>query len=232
MGAINFAKDNGIILLTIPPHTSNKLQPLDCAIYGPLKSYYNSACDNWMLNHPGRTLTIYEIAECFGNAFLLVFSKRNIESAFRVTGIWPVNVNIFTEDDFLSSYVTDRDYTVNAGPSSSQEVQCYTTDEPERSTNALGDSPKETQNNDMVVDTCVRSEEANQPNTSNDSHLSQPSTSNVNKQRQTLESIRPYPKALSRQNPARGRKRAKSTILTDTPEKLAIEEQYNRKKQI
>jgi hypothetical protein len=119
LGAINFAKDNGIILLTIPPRTSNKLQPLDCAIYGPLKSYYNSACDNWMLNHPGRTLTIYKIAECFGSAFPLAFSKRNIESAFRVTGIWPVNINIFTEDDFLSSYVTDRDNTVNTGPSSS-----------------------------------------------------------------------------------------------------------------
>ena len=32
-----FAKENGIVLLTIPPHTSGKLQPLDKCVYGPFK---------------------------------------------------------------------------------------------------------------------------------------------------------------------------------------------------
>jgi len=43
---IEFAKENGIIMLSFPPHCSHKLQPLDRSVYGPLKKYYNVACDN------------------------------------------------------------------------------------------------------------------------------------------------------------------------------------------
>lgn len=41
---IKYAKENNVILLTLPPHTSHKLQPLDRSVYGPLKRYYNDAC--------------------------------------------------------------------------------------------------------------------------------------------------------------------------------------------
>jgi len=33
--AIQFARDNHLHLLTIPPHTSHKLQPLDLTFFGP-----------------------------------------------------------------------------------------------------------------------------------------------------------------------------------------------------
>ena len=44
------------------PHCSHKMQPLDCTVYGPLKKYYHTACDNWMYNNTGKTMTIYGIA--------------------------------------------------------------------------------------------------------------------------------------------------------------------------
>lgn len=108
IASLTFAKENGINLLTIPPHTSHKLQPLDTAVYGPLKTYYNTACDNWKLANPGKTITIYDVAGCFGKAFPQAFTCNNIQSGFRVTGIFPFNSDIFMENDFLSSYVTDR----------------------------------------------------------------------------------------------------------------------------
>ena len=30
--------------------------------YDPLKKRYHTACDNWMYNNPGKTMTIYDIA--------------------------------------------------------------------------------------------------------------------------------------------------------------------------
>ena len=33
--AVEFYREHGIVLLTIPPNTSHKLQPLDVAIYNP-----------------------------------------------------------------------------------------------------------------------------------------------------------------------------------------------------
>ena len=50
--AIVKAKKNGIVMLTIPPHTSHRLQPLDVAVYGPFKAYYNKSADDWMAMKP------------------------------------------------------------------------------------------------------------------------------------------------------------------------------------
>lgn len=105
---VNYAKNNGTVLLTIPPHTSHKLQPLDRSLFGPLKKYYNTAAADWMLMNPGKTITIYEVAGLLGIAFPQAVTPKNIMSGFISSGIWPLNSNIFTDDEFLTSYVTDR----------------------------------------------------------------------------------------------------------------------------
>lgn len=33
---------------------------------------------------------------------------RNITSAFKKTGLWPFSRLVFTDEDFVASYVTDR----------------------------------------------------------------------------------------------------------------------------
>lgn len=102
------AKNNGIVILTLPPHTSNKTQPLDRSVYGPLKTYFNDEANSWMMRNPGQTITIYQMGQLIGNAWLKAASPGNIISGFRVTGIWPFNKHIFGEDEFLPSAVTDR----------------------------------------------------------------------------------------------------------------------------
>lgn len=87
MNMINMARKNGIILLTLPPHCSHRLQPLDVSVYGPFKGYYNSAADKWMLNHPGMTISIYEIAELVGEAFPRAFTPMNIQKGFLKTNL-------------------------------------------------------------------------------------------------------------------------------------------------
>nr|CAI5830706.1 unnamed protein product [Callosobruchus analis] len=42
MEVIQFARENGVKLSTIPPHTSNKLQPLDFSVNSPFKLRYNA----------------------------------------------------------------------------------------------------------------------------------------------------------------------------------------------
>ncbi|KAF2893777.1 hypothetical protein ILUMI_12395 [Ignelater luminosus] len=102
--AITFAKDNGIILITFPPHTSSRLQPLDRTVYNSLKSNYNIVCNDWMLSNPGRTISIYDVARLSGQAYVKTVTPNNIINGFR----WPLNRNIFSDDDFLSSYISDR----------------------------------------------------------------------------------------------------------------------------
>lgn len=107
--AIDFANTNGIVLLTFPPHCSHKLQPLDRSVYGPTKTFMSSAMDSWILSHPGQPATIYDMAALINTAYTRAFTPSNIQSGFAATGIWPHDRNIFGEDEFLPSYITDRD---------------------------------------------------------------------------------------------------------------------------
>lgn len=98
-----------MVLLTLRPHCSHKLQLLDVACFGPFKAaHYNRAMDDWLLNHSGTPLTIYNVAELTGKAFPQALVPSNIIKGFERTGICPYNSGVFTEVDYMSSYVTDR----------------------------------------------------------------------------------------------------------------------------
>jgi len=80
-------------------------------VFGLFKKYLNSAGDSWIINNPGKTMTIYDIPTTVSQAYPLSMTPTNIQSGFRCTGIYPFNRNIFSDIDFAPSYVTDR-----AGP--------------------------------------------------------------------------------------------------------------------
>lgn len=106
--ALDIAKSSGVTVLTLHPHTTAKLQPLDVGVNAPFKTFYNAAIDSWMMRHPGKLVTIYHVAECVGQAFLKALTPVNIVNAFKKCGIHPYDDSIFTDIDFLPSVVTDR----------------------------------------------------------------------------------------------------------------------------
>ncbi len=106
--ALDYAKDNGIVMLTIPPHCSHKVQPLDCTVFGPFKRYYSTAIKSWMVDNPGKPMTIYNIPLMVAQAFPKAMTIDNITAGFRTTGIFPFNPNIHKATDFVPSLVTDR----------------------------------------------------------------------------------------------------------------------------
>ena len=61
-----------------------------------------------MMTNPGKTVTLYQMGKLIGHAWLKALSPSNITSRFKVTGIWPFDKNIFNEDEFLPTSLTDR----------------------------------------------------------------------------------------------------------------------------
>ncbi|KAF2882705.1 hypothetical protein ILUMI_23438 [Ignelater luminosus] len=53
LDVINLAREDGVTIVTMPPHCSHRFQPLDVAVYGPLKAHYNTSVDQWMKDHQG-----------------------------------------------------------------------------------------------------------------------------------------------------------------------------------
>lgn len=268
---LNFAKDNGIIMLSFPPHCTHRLQPLDRSVYGPLKKYVNSAMDQWMINHPGQHMTIYEIPGIISQAFPLATTPSNILAGFKACGICPFNRDIFQEHDFMPSSVTDRplitetgeESMLNANAMSNQTHNCDLNsrnmpDDENTGPNVPtitscdtldADEPVSVQNDDPSLDVRAMTPQGlsdcpvpgiSQDTTDqNNATITNPgpsgSTGNLIV---TPLVLRPLPKAPPRKTPRQqvNRRKCKSAILTDTPEKTYLEnkkkEQEEKKKKV
>jgi hypothetical protein len=103
-------------MLSLPPHSSHKLQPLDKTFFGPLKKLYYKGCDNFMLspkNH-GKRITIYDVPSIFNFAYGKCATIEKGVNGFASTGICPFNPEIFSDEDFEPSLLTDNDHTYHA----------------------------------------------------------------------------------------------------------------------
>ncbi|CAH2101236.1 unnamed protein product [Euphydryas editha] len=67
---LTYAKENNIIIFGIPPHCTHEMQPLDVSFFGSLNTFYNKELHLWLRNHPGRTVTHFQVAEVFKQAYL------------------------------------------------------------------------------------------------------------------------------------------------------------------
>ena len=90
-------------MLSLPSHTTHRLQPLDRSFFKALNSKYNIACDKWMRSHPGRCITQFQVSQFFGEAYAKVVGMEIGINGFRDTGIWPVDNSVFQEEDFAPS---------------------------------------------------------------------------------------------------------------------------------
>lgn len=233
--ALDYCKENGIVVLSFPPHCSHKLQPLDRSVYGPLKKFVNTGCDAWMRSHPGQTMSIYDIPSVVASAFPLAFTPRNIQAGFRVAGIYPYNRNIFDDSDFGPSFVTDRPLANEFGTSQGSEGSSTSFPQEQETVYVREYSPEVTPslpshpvNNNLEI-TIARSQTPPYQKSPSILDLDKPSTSNVVENIFSPEEARPLPKAPPRKKENRGRKTRASTIYTDTPEKDAIQQEVENR---
>jgi hypothetical protein len=101
--AINMCCDNGIFMVTLPPHTNNRLQPLDVAVYSPFKTYLSQEMDKCMTNHPEERITDYTSGPIIREAYIRAFTPHNMMRGFQQAGISPFNPGVFTDDDFIGA---------------------------------------------------------------------------------------------------------------------------------
>ncbi|GLV46596.1 hypothetical protein CBL_21431, partial [Carabus blaptoides fortunei] len=197
ISAIDLCKSNGVTILTVPPHCTHKLQPLDVGILKPFHMFYNDALRSWQAANPGTAVTIYQIASFVGKAYPRAMSPVNIIAAFKKTGIFPYDRHVFGEEDFLASQVTERE-----NPSEITR-QALTNETPSSSTTITGVPSNE--------DTSVTP------------------TQNKTTKIVTPQDIRGYPKKNVIGSGGNRRRKGKTRIATDTPEKTEIENCRNKK---
>lgn len=97
----DFCRQNGVLMLSLPPHTSHRTQPLDLTFFGPLKLQYHKECDLYMKTNNYVKLAPIDVAPLFSKAYLKVATPEKAVNGFAAAGIWPVN-----PDKFADQYAT------------------------------------------------------------------------------------------------------------------------------
>jgi DDE superfamily endonuclease/Tc5 transposase DNA-binding domain len=85
-----YCKENNIITLCMPPHSSHLLQPLDVGCFGPLKKAYGRQIEDMMRAHILH-ITKDDFFPAFHAAFKETITESNVQGGFRGAGLLPLD---------------------------------------------------------------------------------------------------------------------------------------------
>ena len=98
------ARLHGVDIVTIPPHSSHVVQPLDLTIYGPLKqawarqvSYYHDA-------NPGQRITDRQVGGILARAWRSAMRTDSIKKGFESSGICPFDPDRVMENSAIFAH--------------------------------------------------------------------------------------------------------------------------------
>ena len=90
---LKYCADNKIIPYLLPSHTTQLIQPLDVAVFGPYKHWHGEAIGDH--NRLGLTaVTKVDFLDMIKGFRTKAMKTGTIQKAFRMSGIWPLNAQI------------------------------------------------------------------------------------------------------------------------------------------
>ncbi|KIJ52033.1 hypothetical protein M422DRAFT_243617 [Sphaerobolus stellatus SS14] len=110
MHQLTFA--NNIILFSLVPHCTHKLQPLDVGVFGPFQNAWVKYCQEWAIeNNP---VTRDNVVQRYMEVRQSYVTDKTICAAFKHSGLYPINLAVFSEADFAPSHKFSTQATVPA----------------------------------------------------------------------------------------------------------------------
>ena len=105
---IRLARENGVIMLCLPPHTTHETQPLDCGVFAPLKAHWTTVCHDFFHKNPGKVITKFNFNYLFSKAWFQALTPANLIAGFKTCGVYPLNRSAIIVAP-CSSYVSGSD---------------------------------------------------------------------------------------------------------------------------
>lgn len=98
MEFIDYCDRHKILLMVFPPHSTHTLQPLDVVLFKPLSTRYTQSLTNHL--HPAQGLVSIakgDFSPLFWNAWVSSVKENIVLTAFKATGIWPMDGDVILE---------------------------------------------------------------------------------------------------------------------------------------
>jgi hypothetical protein len=97
MEFLAYAIRKRILVMVSPSHSTHTLQPRNVGMFGPLSLAYSSELARFQQQSQG--LLQVKKPDSYGffkTAYASAFTRKNIKSAFKATGIWPMDHSVVT----------------------------------------------------------------------------------------------------------------------------------------
>ena len=105
-----------VIIVKLPPHVTDKLQPLDVCCFGPLKrEWERHLCKRVNLLGPKETISKGTFVDLLSEVWHKGLSPNNIIAGFRATGIFPVDRSKYPNERFDARLVKRYNQWVELG---------------------------------------------------------------------------------------------------------------------
>lgn len=208
---IDLAMDNGVTILTFPPHCSHRMQLLDVTVY-------DQAHDNWMKRNAGNSMQIMHIPMLIRQALERGATTANTTSGFKCTGIGPFDDGIFEETDFILPEVTKQNnkyiFIENQYTEDEQRRIVFTNDDLEVA----------------ATETVCTTDESTPGTSRAASEARAASLCCIGAYVAMLDEIGPVQDAPAKKESNRGPKPGKTTILTSPENVAALKEKQQKRK--
>ncbi|KAJ6020072.1 hypothetical protein N7499_003031 [Penicillium canescens] len=122
---VQFCEKNNIILFFLLSHTSHVLQPLDVGVFSVYKHWHSEAVEAATMTGC-RKFSKDEFLHSIGEIRRKTFKPHTIKLGFKLTGLWPINSKLITDE--LESYdpYYDNLYRSNTPSINSQNTEFST----------------------------------------------------------------------------------------------------------
>ena len=88
------AREFGVIIFCLPPHTTHGSQPQDASVFRSLKQNWQHACHNFIQSNPSLAITKNQFSGLFSKAWGKAMNPVTICSGFRRRGVYPLNPDV------------------------------------------------------------------------------------------------------------------------------------------
>jgi len=117
LDVVDKARKHSVAIVSLPLHSTHKMQPLYVGFMKPLRTYYAQEIETWLGNNPGSVVTPFVVCKLFEPAHRRAATMEASVNSFIKTGLFPCNRHIL-QDHELACNGTDESqdkYTDGAG---------------------------------------------------------------------------------------------------------------------
>ncbi|XP_018304461.1 uncharacterized protein, partial [Mycetomoellerius zeteki] len=231
LSTYSFCTNNYIHMLSLPPHTSHRMQPLDVSFFGPLKRAYYREANLFIKSKNLTKIQSSDLPELFGKAYNRIASIDKAVNGFKATGIYPIDPCVFEDSEFVvdhqvSAQVIFDDYI----PVVSEETLVAI----DNSTVTFAIN-KELDASSIINQHCIENEDKENENLYENKHTGQNETNKnsavIQDFKISLTEMCPSAKKLPNPSSQQNREKQHSEILTSSPVQKMLEIKKGKKEE-